>query len=415
LKDLQQLQKQTIAVLESVKSTLDDIQQVLRSPEATRGMEKQQNAATLLAKGFVREAVEQAQGAVGLLPANPEAHLLLALSLAADRQVDGALAVARKGLLLVDRRQHPLAIECGLLHAMALLGCGSEALDRWSVIIESLPLPVLFKQMGRIAACFPRPERGVCGEELLDELITRRLMKEEDTADGQVVEKRGARAGRGGRESGRIHFRADEIPAGALFAALDAAKDFDLANTHRALLGQVARRLQLAKEPGEVVKFLTECVVAVGNRGLDRSTRALGRAVVKRLLKQKADVMMLHRAMGKLEMAGSEVAHGELKGLLKRWRREANLAGWAKGLLAVAMMTLIAGGGIFAYTIVTGETDDQRRLAGPVVMLGGSIIGLMAGAVWSRRRGGAVADGRAKLTREERAYLNSRGVRESLR
>ena len=52
IKDLQQLQKQTLAVLESVKANLEDIQQVLRSPEATRGLEKQQNAATLLSKGF---------------------------------------------------------------------------------------------------------------------------------------------------------------------------------------------------------------------------------------------------------------------------------------------------------------------------------------------------------------------------
>ncbi len=63
IKDLQQLQKQTIAVLESVKGALDEIHQVLRSPEATRGMEKQQNAAMLLSKGFARDAVEQALGA----------------------------------------------------------------------------------------------------------------------------------------------------------------------------------------------------------------------------------------------------------------------------------------------------------------------------------------------------------------
>src|SRR5262245_9385304 len=61
IKDLQQLQKQTIAVLEALKGSLEDIGQVLRSPEATRGMEKQQNAAMLLAKGFAREAVEQSQ------------------------------------------------------------------------------------------------------------------------------------------------------------------------------------------------------------------------------------------------------------------------------------------------------------------------------------------------------------------
>src|ERR1043165_2256954 len=108
-------------------------------------MEKQQNAATLLSKGFAREAVEQAQGAVALLPANPESHLLLSLSLAADQQFEIALATARKGLALFDRRFHPLAIEAGLLHALAALGCGSEAVERWEVIIDALPLPVLFE------------------------------------------------------------------------------------------------------------------------------------------------------------------------------------------------------------------------------------------------------------------------------
>ena len=138
IKDLQQLQKQTIAVLESVKANLDEISQVLRSPEATRGLEKMQNAATLLSKGFARDAVEQADGAVGLLPANPEAHLLLAMSLAADQQFDLALHTARKGLALFDRRTHPLAIEAGLLHALAALGCGPEAVERWVVIIDAL-------------------------------------------------------------------------------------------------------------------------------------------------------------------------------------------------------------------------------------------------------------------------------------
>ena len=247
LKDLQQLQKQTLAVLEAVKTSLDDIQQVLRSPEATRGMEKQRNAVTLLAKGFAREAVEQAQGAVALLPANPESHLLLSLSLAADQQFDLALAAARKGLALFDRRSHPLAIEAGLLHALAALGCGVEAVERWASIIDALPLPVLFDHLSRIASCFPTQASGG-GEEMLDDLLNRRLMLVEQNL-AQATRQR-APATRTAAEGGKIDLRPDEIPAPTLFAGLDAARDFHLPNTHRGILNQIAHRLQLLRRTG---------------------------------------------------------------------------------------------------------------------------------------------------------------------
>src|SRR4029078_10988971 len=152
-------------------------------------MEKQQNAATLLSKGFAREAVEQAQGAVNLLPANPEAHLLLSLSLAVDQQFDSSLNAARKGLALFDRRSHPLAIEAGLLHALAALGCGTEAVARWTAIIDSLPLTIPFDHMRRIGACFPSEPAGG-GDAILDELINRRLARDEQTIASEVPANR---------------------------------------------------------------------------------------------------------------------------------------------------------------------------------------------------------------------------------
>ena len=408
LADLQQLQKQTIAVLEAVKGALDDIQQVLRSPEATRGMEKQQNAAMLLAKGFAREAVEQAQGAAGLLPANPEAHLLLSLSLAADQQFDPSLAAARKGLALFDRRTHPLAIEAGLLHALAALGCGTEAVERWEAIIDGLPLPVLFENMGRIGACFPSEVSGG-GSDLLDDLVNRRLARDEQ----KVAEEESGRP-----RVGKIDTRPDEIPAPALFAGLDAARDFQLSNTHRAILGQVARRLQMVREGGDVVKFLTECVVPLGNRGLDKSAEALGRAAVKRLLKLQADAMTLHRAMGKLEMAGAADGAREIAALLNHWRRAGNAVVRGRVAIGVSMVLLLGGAAVVGEMFLKAPIPPHP-LPGmwPAVGPGAMVAGILICAVALFTGTGPVVlpNGRPALTREERAYLNTASVKQSVR
>jgi hypothetical protein len=423
IKDLQDLQKQTIAVLESVKGTLDDIQQVLRSPEATRGMEKQRNAATLLAKGFAREAIEQAQGAVNLLPANPESHLLLSLSLAADQQFDASLAIARKGLALIDRRNHPLAIECGLLHALAALGCGPEALDRWSVIIDALPLPVLFEQLSRIAACFPSQPLGG-GDALLDEWLTRRLARDEQAAATLDPAARRARL----RQEGTVETRPDEIPAPALLAALDAAHEFHLLNTHRALLAQVARRLQFVLTAADVVKFIGECVVPLANRGLDRSAGALARASVKRLLRFHADVQTLHRAMTKLELAGATVAMQEIASLLHHWRTAGNrvhrayrglqlsAALLAGGLLVLAYVLWFMNGGALAghaTTVALFSRAFDALFAGPAIMAVGGILGVYAllGRTWHV----ALPEGRPPLSANDLRYLNTPPVRQAIR
>jgi hypothetical protein len=434
IKDLQQLQKQTLAVLESVKGSLDEIAQVLRSPEATRGMEKQQNAAALLAKGFARDAVEQAQGAVALLPANPETHLLLALALVADQQFDPALAAARKGLALFDRRLHPLAIEAGLLHALAVLGCGTEAVDRWIAIIDALPLPILFDHIGRIASCFPAEVNGG-GAALLDDLINRRLAR--DDQNPALLHTRQP------RQTGPVHIRPDEIPPDTLFTGLDAARDFKLPNTHRAILGLVARRLQLVQPSAvtpanatdnsesprglEVIKFITECVIPLGNRGLERTADSLGRAAVRRLFRLHVDAATLHRAMGKLEMAGATKAVGEIRSTLKFWRTTANKVSRAKRSLILSTFLMLAGFAALAYVLFArGEwtnpgTAPKFLLAtyaldslwiGPVVMA----LGFLLGTATFLRRTWIVPlpEGRHPLTRHERTFLNSSEVRQSL-
>ncbi len=376
IKDLQQLQKQTLAVLESVKLNLEDIGQVLRSPEATRGLEKQQNAATLLSKGFARDAVEQALGAVGLLPANPEAHLLLALSLAADQQFDGALQAARKGLALFDRRSHGLAIEAGLLHALAALGCGAEAVERWGVIIEGLPVEVLLEHLGRIAACFP----GDAPEGQLDVWVARRLVRDEEAA-GIAIPGLGAR--------GKGPLSRVEMKAGTLFAGLAAAQMGKLARTHRAILGQVAKRLSEAKDAGEVVRFLTECVIPLGNMGLDRSADALGRAAVKRLLRGHADAMTLHRAMGKLEMAGAETGMREVATLLNHWRKGGGKVAGAADVAAVDGDGAGRGGDV--GVCVVGDGGDLGEAGGDGVgaVSGGCGVG-WAWVYWVGVCGGVV-------------------------
>jgi len=417
IKDLQDLQRQTIAVLEAVKGTLDDIGDVLRSPEATRGMEKQRNAAMLLAKGFVREAVEQSQGAAVLLPANPEAHLLLSLSLAADQQFDQSLAAARKGLALFDRRAHPLAIEAGLLHALASLGCGAEAVERWAIIIDSLPLPVIFEQLARIAACFPAEAAGG-GAGLLDDLVNRRLARDEQNLSEQEAARR--------PRLGKIDLRPDEIPSATVLAGLDAAHDYALPNTHRAILGQVARRLQFVRDAGDVLKFLTECAVPLGNRGLEKSTGALGRAAVKRLFRFHADAMTLHRAMAKLEMANCTIACREIASILSGWRSTGNKVARAKGLLWAGAVMLVIGLLEFAYILFArgafsgaspSFTLSGIRIptvyVGPAIMALGAAVGLLGllHRTWDIER----PYERPPLSREERIFLNTADVRRSLR
>ncbi len=75
---------------------------------------------------------------------------------------------------------------------------------------------------------------------------------------------------------GIVETRPGEIPAPALFAGLDAAHSGKLAHAHRAILGQIARRLNDAKDATEILRFLTECIVPLGNIGLDRSARRWG-------------------------------------------------------------------------------------------------------------------------------------------
>jgi hypothetical protein len=411
LKDLQQLQKQTLAVLEAVKGSLDGIQDVLRSPEAARGLEKQKNAATLLSRGFPRDAVEQASGAAALLPANPETHLLLALSLAADQQLDHALAATRKGLALVDRRSHPLAIEAGLLHTLSVLGDAAEAIDRWSLIIDGLPLPVLLEQTACIAACFPAPpiepaaptDAPASASDLLDALLSDRLKLAETPPT------------RGASRQRLIDTAPLEIPAPFLITALDASTQANLPKTRRAILRQIAYRLRGITSAPDVVRFLTDCVVPLGNRGLNKATQSLARSAIKRLLQLGADAPTLYRAMEKLQMAGDSAAAGQIANLLWRWRTAGTKADRARaalfagaGLLAAAVVMLA-----LAFGPLNGSGSARPTLIiSSLLLAAGMLLAFLS--VYTSTSTPAPAN-RGPLTPDEIRFLRPLAMRTSLR
>jgi hypothetical protein len=212
---------------------------------------------------------------------------------------------------------------------------------------------------------------------------------------------------------------------------LDAAHDFHLSCAHRAILAQIARRLQAVKEAGDVVKFLAECVVPLANRGLDRSAGALARASVKRLLKHRADAMTLHRAMGKLELAGTAVALKEIATLLYTWRRTLKAQARRQRSLVAAAALVLAGIGALLYVLfvmngggmLAGKTTTltlgaagrgiEALWAGPALLMlaGFSILPALA----TGRRKWRLPQGRGPITSEEKACLHSSTVRHSIR
>jgi hypothetical protein len=286
--------------------------------------------------------------------------------------------------------------------------------------------------MGRIASCFPTEINGG-GEALLDDLFNRRLARDDQNPVAQDRKHR--------RRTGTIHILPDEIPAPALFAGLDAARDFTLPNTHRAILGLIARRLQLVHagtgpgadamsgesgRGGEVIKFITECVIPLGNRGLERTAESLGRAAVRRLYHLHADAMTLHRALGKLEMAGGNTAVEELKTLLHVWRKTGNKVVRAKRYLGLSLLLMGVGLGVLAYvlwglgalagktpTFIVGGYRVQALWVGPGILLLGAFLGFLT--MLRRTWEVPVTEGRGPLTRAELAYLNTAVVRQSLR
>ncbi|MCL2639468.1 MAG: hypothetical protein FWD53_01350 [Phycisphaerales bacterium] len=411
LKDLQQLQKQTIAVLETVQGSLEDIHQVLRSPEATRGIEKQKNAATLLTKGFAHEAIEQATGAVELLPANPDAHLLLALSLAADQQFEPALATARKGLALIDRRHHPLAIEAGLLHAIASLGSAAEAVERWTTIIDSLPLPVLLEQLPLITACFPSHAAKL--DPLLATRITRSRLHSRNSGGGKLETG-------GGRKS-ILDTKPAQIPPSALLAGIDAAFQAQLSLTHRAILVLVVQRLNAQRDLADVLRFITECIVPLGERKL-KSASTLARTCVKRLHRYHADAPTLHRAMTKLQLAGTHTATRRIATLLTHWRTVTLQVTRARRTFTAATTLLLAGITLATYILLAPHPQYlQLPTLGPVTPLHLSLALIAIGTLlgfWCLLGNPIpiqLPNARPPLTKSELRFLRSATLRQALR
>src|SRR5208283_4128436 len=103
------------------------------------------------------------------------------------------------------------------------------------------------------------------------------------------------------------------------------------------------------------------------NRGLERTTDALARAAVRRLLHLHADVMTLHRALGKLEMAGATSAQRELKSMLAHWRKTRNTIVRKTRILWLSLFLMLAGLGLLAY-VVWGLGSHAGQM--PMVTIG---------------------------------------------
>ena len=307
---------------------------------------------------------------------------------------------------------HPLAIEAGLLHALAAMGCGAEAVERWGAIVEDLPLGILFENLCRISACFPAD----APEGQLDELVNRRLAREEQEAEAAKDERP--------RRGGVV--KKEEVAAAVLFTGLDAAQQAKLMITHRAMLGQVAHRFQGLEDPSDLLRFLTEYVVPLANRGLERSAQALGRAATKRLLVAHADAMVLHRAMQKLQMAGDQDVVHDVATLLTHWRQSCTRVNRARHGLQMAVVMIVGGGCGLAYVlwpmgVLAGKTAEFELLGqtwkwewvGPAIMVAGAVLGLAAlmGRTWNVM----LPYGRRALTREELAYLRQPEVKANVR
>jgi hypothetical protein len=396
LKDLQQLQKQTIAVLEAVKGNLEDIRQVLRSPEATRGMEKQQHAAALLAKGFATEAAAQARGAVELLPANPEDHLLLSLSLAANQEFDDSLAAARKGLALFDRRQHPLAIEAGLLHAIGALGHGAEAAQRWNEIIDALPLAVFLDHIGRIAVCYP----SNAPEGQLDKVISRRILRD-------------------------VESPVADAPANCLFSGLDATKEHNLPLSQRGIQLRIAMHTRNIRETAEILRFLGDYVVALSERGHQRTADALSKRCVRRLLEAHADAPTLHRALLKLELADVGRPAEYLARLLAHWRAVGGTNRRRGIFLTASALVFFSGAALFGHAAanlqflpkgpwgsIAGTAIQPLHVSFAIMALG-AVLSL--GVLLRRTKPLELPFGRGSLRAEEIRFVRTREVKDTFR
>jgi hypothetical protein len=386
LRDLQQLQKQTIAVLEAVKGNLEDIRQVLRSPEATRGMEKQQNAAALLARGFAAESSAQARGAVELLPANPDAHLLLSLALAANQEFDDSLGAARKGLALFDRRQHPLAIEAGLLHAIAALGHGAEAAQRWGEIIEGLPLAVLLDHIGRIAVCYP----SAAPEDQLDKTLARKILSCDE--------------------------REGKISAALFLSGLDATTQHRLARSHRVIMIKIAGLSKSLAEPAEILRYLGDYVVPLAEREHGKTASALSKRAVKKLLAVHADAPTLYRALLKIELASARKPSRYLARLLAHWRSVGVRLRTRRTTLMFSMFFLLIGAGLFANTAlklqILPPAFDPIYIPFAVLGVG---VAIALSTLFQRSLTIDLPHDRPNLSRSEIQFLRTREVKETLK
>jgi hypothetical protein len=202
-----------------------------------------------------------------------------------------------------------------------------------------------------------------------------------------------------------------EIPASCLITALDASGEANLRKTRRAILRQIAYRLRDITSANEMVRFLTDCLVPLGNRGLDRATMSLARSAIRRMLQLHADAPTLHRAMVKLQMAGADTAAAEIANLLWRWRNAGNCAMRAKGVLIAGGVSFVMGV-VMLVCVLSGVAGGL--VVWSAVLLGiGVLLGLLAGIISASDM--SLPGNRGPLTADEIRFLRPMAMRMSLR
>jgi hypothetical protein len=138
---------------------------------------------------------------------------------------------------------------------------------------------------------------------------------------------------------------------------------------------------------------------------------ALARSGVKRLLRMKADAMMLHRAMGKLELAGADKSARELAGLLNHWRRSGSKARAARRILATAL--LLVGAGVAGMAVAL-QAEMGWLLWAAAVTIGLGMLLAVAGLM-GRTPVVTLPGGRGPLSGEELRYLRTPAVKASMK
>ena len=117
----------------------------------------------------------------------------------------------------------------------------------------------------------------------------------------------------------------------------------------------------------DVIRFLTEFVVPLGNRGMERAAASLAKRCGHCLIGRHADAMTLRRAMERFELAGCTTAAHDVAVLLNHWRVADTRQRRARRLLGTALLLMLGGAGVLGvFTVITTADDVVRSKPDPL-------------------------------------------------